>query len=262
MVKVREDMTGWVMSEHEVPDSLLTVIERVEDYIQPSGVHRARYLCQCKCGSNTIARGDSIKDGSIKSCGCLQIKATIEMGHKNKKYNKYDLRGRYCIGWTTNTNREFYFDLEDYDKIKDCCWCESISCGTSRLATGSMSETIFMHQLLGFANHDHINRNGLDNRKKNFRPCTTQENTTNRSLTSRNTSGFIGVCWREKEQRWIAQIMVNYKGIYLGCFADKNDAIRARLNAEVKYFGLEFSPQRHLFEQYGINTKQNDLKES
>ena len=47
---------------------------------------------------------------------------------------------------------------------------------------------------------------------------------------------------------------------YLGSFSNKDDAIKARLNAEAKYFG-KFAPQRHLFEQYGINTKQNDLKE-
>ena len=258
MVKVKEDMTGWIMSEHGVPDSRLTVIRQVEDYIQPNGVHRAMYLCKCECGNDTVARGDSIKDGSIKSCGCLQIKATIEMGHKNKKYNKYDLSGTYGVGWTSNTNKEFYFDIEDYDRIKDYCWCEAISCGTSRLATGNGKKVVFMHQLLGFIGYDHANRNGLDNRKENFRLCTTQENTTNRSLTSRNTSGFIGVCWREKEQKWIAQITVNYKNIYLGIFVDKNDAIKTRLNAEAKYFG-KFAPQRHLFEKYGISTQQNDL---
>ena len=36
-----------------------------------------------------------------------------------KKYNRYDLSGEYGIGWTTNTNHVFYFDLEDYEKIKD-----------------------------------------------------------------------------------------------------------------------------------------------
>ena len=40
--------------------------------------------------------------------------------------------------------------------------------------------------------------------------------------------------------------------------AGHDDAIKARLNAEAKYFG-KFAPQRHLFEQYGINTQQNDL---
>lgn len=260
MVKVKEDMTGWKMWEHGIQDSRLTIIEQTEDHVQPNGVHRAMYLCQCECGKTTIARGDSVKNGSIKSCGCLQIEKTIEMGHKNKKYNQYDLSGDYGVGLTSNTNREFYFDLEDYAKIKDYCWCESVSCGTSRLATWKDKEFIFMHQLFGFTGYDHINRNGLDNRKTNFRMCTTQENTTNRSLTTRNTSGFVGVSFRSKENKWIAQIMVNYKQIYLGIFSKKEDAIKCRLEAEVKYFG-QFAPQKHLFEQYGINTVQNYYNE-
>ena len=36
--------------------------------------------------------------------------------------NKYDLSGEYGIGWTHNTEHEFYFDLEDYDIIKYYCW--------------------------------------------------------------------------------------------------------------------------------------------
>jgi hypothetical protein len=255
MVKVKEDMTGWVMSEHGVPNSRLTVVKRADDHVQTNGIHRARYLCKCQCGNEVIARGDIIKSGKIKSCGCLQIEWTINMGHRNKKYNTYDLSKEYGIGLTSNTSKEFYFDLEDYDKIKNYCWCESISCGTSRLATWKDDRTIFMHQLLGFHGWDHINRNGLDNRKNNLRACTHKENTTNRSLMSTNTSGFIGVSWCKTTNNWKAQIMIDYKGIHLGCFDNKEDAIKARLNAELKYYGPEFAPQRHLFEQYGINTK-------
>ena len=43
-------------------------------------------------------------------------------GNKNhKKYNIYDLSGEYGIGYTFK-NEKFYFDLEDYNKIKDDCW--------------------------------------------------------------------------------------------------------------------------------------------
>ena len=52
MVKVRENMTGWVMSEHGVPDSRLTVIQQTEDYIRPDGRHEARWLCECSCKEN------------------------------------------------------------------------------------------------------------------------------------------------------------------------------------------------------------------
>lgn len=39
---------------------------------------------------------------------------------------------------------------------------------------------------------------------------------------------------------------------WLGKFTEKEEAIRTRLKAELKYFGNEFAPQRHLFKKYGI----------
>ena len=44
MVKVKEDMTGWKMWEHGVPDSRLTVIKQVEDYVTPKGQHHSQWL--------------------------------------------------------------------------------------------------------------------------------------------------------------------------------------------------------------------------
>ena len=52
------------------------------------------------------------------SCGCML---------HDIKGNKYDLNREYGIGWTSNTNQEFYFDLEDYDKIKNYTWLETDS---------------------------------------------------------------------------------------------------------------------------------------
>ena len=52
---------------------------------------------------------------------------------------------------------------------------------------------------------------------------------------------------------------MNNKTKYLGSFKNKEGAIKARLEAEAKYFG-EFAPQRHLFEQYGININGSDIE--
>ena len=57
--------------------------------------------------------------------------------------------------------------------------------------------------------------------------------------------------WLERLKKWIAYITVNKKRMHLGSFSDKEDAIKARLQAEAKYF-KEFAPQRHLFKQYGV----------
>ena len=72
-------MTGWVMSEHGIPDSRLTVIERVDDYISPQGKHQTKWKCLCQCGKEVYVTRDQLsrKDGT-KSCGCLhKEKASI-----------------------------------------------------------------------------------------------------------------------------------------------------------------------------------------
>lgn len=89
---------------------------------------------------------------------------------------------------------------------------------------------------------DHINRNSLDNRKNNLRECTQADNCINKSIRSDSSSGVTGVTWYKKYNKWLARITVNKKRILLGYFDDKEEAIRARENAEKKYFG-EFRPQ-------------------
>ena len=98
----------------------LTVIKRVEDKVQENGRRRVQWLCQCNCENQTmiVVRGENLKNGSTKSCGCLAKEVRSKI---HKKYNQYDLSGEYGIGWTSNTNEEFYFDLEDYNKIKNYC---------------------------------------------------------------------------------------------------------------------------------------------
>ena len=49
-----------------------------------------------------------------------------------------------------------------------------------------------------------------------------------------------------------AYITVNKKWIHLGIFNNLEEAIIVRLKAELKYFGIDFAPQRHLFEKYNI----------
>ena len=260
MVKVKEDMTGWKMWEHGVPDSRLIIVHQTDDYIASNGRHQARYLCKCNCGSdkNIVAFPRDIKDGSIKSCGCFQKE---NMSKIMKKYNKWldevftDEYGNYRIGFTSNTNKEFYVDVDNFDIVKDYCWCEVVDkdSGYRELRThdATINKDIRMHQLLGFSKHDHIDRNPLNNRKSNLRQATIQDNNRNRSLFQNNTSGIMGVDWHKSTNRWRSRINVNNNRIELGFFVDKEDAIRARLRAEKEHYG-QFAPQRHLFNEYGI----------
>lgn len=79
------DMTGWVMSEHGVPDSRLTVIKLVEPHYTSGGYPQRQYLCECSCINpetgkhpQIIVKAVSLRNGNTKSCGCLQHEKIIE----------------------------------------------------------------------------------------------------------------------------------------------------------------------------------------
>ena len=90
---------------------------------------------------------------------------------------------------------------------------------------------------------DHINQDKLDNRRENLRICTDQENKLNHSIYSNNTSGASGVNWSKRYNKWEAQLQVDRKVIYLGRYNTKEEAIEARRQAEIEYFG-EFAPTK------------------
>lgn len=82
---------------------------------------------------------------------------------------------------------------------------------------------------------DHINQIKDDNRISNLRDVAHSENHKNRSLSNNNTSGVMGVYWDKRDNKWLAQIKVNDKQLHLGYFFDKEDAISARKEANIKY---------------------------
>ena len=84
---------------------------------------------------------------------------------------------------------------------------------------------------------DHIDQNGLNNTRTNLRPATRTQNQANKGLQRSNTSGYKGIVWLEREQKWYAQIRVNRRGIYLGRYKTKEDAYAAYCEAAKKYFG-------------------------
>jgi hypothetical protein len=82
---------------------------------------------------------------------------------------------------------------------------------------------------------DHIDGNGLNNRRDNLRKVSRQENNKNRPMQTNNTSGYVGVTWNKRDQKWQVQIYVNEKNIHGGLFTDKKDAIQKRKQLEKEY---------------------------
>ena len=101
-------------------------------------------------------------------------------------------------------------------------------------------KTVYLHrQIMGepAGEVDHKNRTPLDCRTANLRACSHAQNHANRGLASNNTTGYRGVAWMRTRNKWRARLKVNQTELHLGCFDNKDDAIRARLTAERQHFG-------------------------
>ena len=86
---------------------------------------------------------------------------------------------------------------------------------------------------------DHINHNGLDNRKANLRPATRAQNNYNRLAIKRKgaTSKYKGVAWKKEYKKWNAQIYFKGECIFLGYFKEEKQAAKAYDKAAKEYHG-------------------------
>lgn len=83
---------------------------------------------------------------------------------------------------------------------------------------------------------NHINHIRGDNRIMNLEVVTREQQTKNASMRRDNNTGITGVSLRKwKNVRWIAQINVDKKGVWLGSYTTLFEAACARRSAEIKY---------------------------
>lgn len=218
---------------------LWTVIDYSESIIEKNGRISKMWLCQCDCKRQTLkpVREKTLLSGKSSSCGCMK-------GYAKHSANYYDLSSDYGIGYTSK-GEEFYFDLEDYEKIKEYKWyLTSVGyIATQYKDKNGKTKTLLLHRFIMDVieyNHnivDHINHNTIDNRKCNLRIVTHQQSGMNRGIQRNNTSGTCGVYKSSFKNKWTATIKVNGKLINLGYFDSKKEAINIRKKAEAKYFG-------------------------
>ena len=171
-------------------------------------------------------------------------------------------------------------DSEDYEKIKGFSWCYSgngyaqahgriegekiitplgnsiiakirrpkkgkrFLIGTAVYLKSQKEKTVLMHRFIINAPKDmeidHINGNGLDNRKSNLRICTRSQNAANHKLLSSNKSGYTGVHYANTEKRrkrWVASLRANGKKKIIGRFYTREEAAIVYNEAAIKYHG-------------------------
>lgn len=126
-------------------------------------------------------------------------------------------------------------DDEDYERLNEFKWHANSEGYAVRAVRNDVREQvrIRMHRsvqgisAIDIRCVDHINGNRVDNRKENLRVCTRAENQANRKAQRNNTSGFKGVHWVKRSQKWTAQIMTGGKSHSLGYFETAEAAYSA-----------------------------------
>ena len=127
----------------------------------------------------------------------------------------------------------------DFAYLNQWKWClHSGGYATRRLNEGIY---IYMHRIIlpppiGMQ-IDHINHNGLDNRRCNLRICTMSQNIANSRLRSDNTSKHKGIYWNKNVSKWQVAITFLGKEIYLGIFDDIDEASQAYAKKAKELFG-------------------------
>ncbi len=136
-------------------------------------------------------------------------------------------------------------DKEDYDLISEHRWyLSNIRLKIPYAVTGNLKryngKRLRMHRLIMNAGPnqfiDHVNRNGLDNRRCNLRFCTRAQNNQN-SYIPKGVSKFKGVSWAKSRTIWEARIGVNHRLIFIGYFENEIEAAEAYDKAALKHFG-------------------------
>ena len=139
-------------------------------------------------------------------------------------------------------------DPEDYERINKYKWnaYRGYSSYYSKRKIynrkNGSERTIYMHRYIMNAPEemvvDHINHNGLDNRKVNLRLATRAENARYaRKTKNKFSSDYKGVHYIKKVNRWRTTITFEDKMIYVGQFRDEESAGKAYDRAAKKYFG-------------------------
>lgn len=133
----------------------------------------------------------------------------------------------------------------DWEGFKWYCHGKEYGYAAARIKkSDGKSSTMYLHRVVsnihGLPSNvkvDHINGNPFDNRKENLRVCTHRENLRNIKKSAANTSGYKGVSFDKKRNKFRASIRALEKHIHLGYFDDAEDAHSTYCRAAEKYHG-------------------------
>lgn len=132
----------------------------------------------------------------------------------------------------------FLFDREDFPLVSKHTWHlgkRGYPCMHKK------RKKITLHRLLlpdtAGMDVDHISGDKMDNRRRNLRVCTHQQNMFNQKRRCTNTSGYTGVSFMKNVGRYEAYLHHDGKKMRLGLYADVREAAKARDRVAAARFG-------------------------
>lgn len=187
--------------------------------------------CVCECGTEKAIPGSSLRNGSIVSCGCYkreQIAKSLASNkinggnrQKDNRYKRYYAMLGRCSERALGKGKKNYKDLG----IEVCeRWKESFDNFCEDM--GECPKGFELDRIDNSKGYSPDNCRWIDRNTNQF----------NKNISRKNTSGRTGVS--KLGSRWRAYITVERKQISLGIFHEYQDAVKARTEGEIKYYGF------------------------
>lgn len=227
---------------------LVVELSHIKNYRNGSTVPIWKCVCDCDSKEILVSVYD-LNSGHTESCGCLS-KERISKINK-KEWEPVDRGDYYDIPLTKGKFAKI--DKEDYELIKNSKWSIRLwSSGKECVVANINNVGTRIHRAIMNAPKgivvDHINGDTLDNRKRNLRLCSSQENEHNSKVNKDNRSGYKGVTYMKKTNKYVARLTINNKVHYLGYFNTAEEAYEAFKKASLELHG-EYSVFKGQYKQ-------------
>ncbi|GIM32977.1 hypothetical protein [Paraclostridium bifermentans] len=187
---------------------LLTVIDAKREK------NKTYYLCRCDCGNEKWIRSDGIKNGRVTSCGCNHYVNLLDkkIGRLKviEKTDRRDKKG--AIIWKCRCDCGNLVE-KSTNVLKFAKSCGCLKSEKNKERSDKMRKV-------------HLEKNVIEN----VNVAAIKKDT----LFKHNTSGVTGVFYDSHNKKWGAQIYFKNKCHRLGLYKTKEDAIKARKDAEEK----------------------------
>lgn len=195
------------------------------------------WLCRCDCGNEKLATVGMLRKKTIQSCGCLQRESRLgnAAGRRVGHLVGIESTGRIVDGsavwrWRCDCGREIELCLNSV------CLGGRTSCGCAGKKIKS-AQALAMQKKCGRVEGTQLCRLAAS------------------KISKANSSGRIGVSWHKRIKKWQARLMIKREMILLGYYDNVDDAIKAREQAEKKYYAP-------ILRKYGWRKKTIALKQN